>query len=474
MAVTTAKSQLHQKRFARAPANARERPREALPGATMPLGRTVLSKRVELSCWSNSEVLRWLIDEDQKQFIPAFLQHNVTGAMLKQMLSCTDLAQEHPEAEKEHPRAETSAQGGVIDADAAYPHIPSIGCLGETAVQSGASEAQLAGLISLLRVRLALPLCGSTAAVTPGQTINGWSYEREKDIWVRTHMISCERHRALVLQEQLRGNQSKAQLRTLVLSSLTTFLSALAAGYTSSDEDHTVLTTWSRLILLGLSFFITVSAGWGKIFSYERRLKDWATFFKGHPEHEEEMKLGKLQDLKLTMAPSPRDRLCSYDEFKEDFSLWLQSMPHWPEVGPGEWKSTLTCIAKEKPEIWSMYFSRFYETVFPLDFLCGKKQHEKMTPREREIRNTTFDCFWWTAWAKEVDSATYLEALNDHCTEGLLQQHWELDYDKDLKNRQKRNKSTGQESVDEETPLRLPPCNERERRGWRGWRWRLW
>ena len=142
-------------------------------------------------------------------------------------------------------------------------------------------------------------------------------------------------------------------------------------------------------------------------------------------------------------------------------------------------KSTLMCIAKEKPEIWSMYFSRFYETVFPLDFLCGKKQHEKMTPREREIRNTTFDCFWWTAWAKEVDSATYLEAL-DHCTDGLLQQHWKLDYNRDLENRQKRNKPTGQDTteheqqnqstqtrVDEETPLRLPPCNGREQRGWR-------
>ena len=340
--------------------------------------RTVLRKRVELSCWSNSEVLRWLIDEDQKQFIPAFLQHNVTGAMLKQMLSCTDLAQKNPEAEEEHPRAETSAQGGVIDADAAYPHIPSIKCLGETAVQSGASEAQLAGLISLLRVRLALPLCGS-AAVTPteGQTINGWSYEREKDIWVRTHMISCERHRALILQEQLRGKQSNAQILTLVLSTLTTFLSALAAGYASSDEDHTVLTTWSTRLILLLSFAITVSAGRGKIFGYERRLKEWATFAEEHPEQEVEMKLGRLQDLKLTMAPSPGDRLCSYDEFKEDFSPWLQSMPHWPEIGPGEWQSTLTCIAKEKPEIWSMFFSCFYEIVFPLDFLSGKKQHTR-------------------------------------------------------------------------------------------------
>ena len=432
--------------------------------------RTVLRKRVELnSCWSNSEVLRWLIDEDQKQFIPAFLQHNVTGAMLKQMLSCTDVAQNN-------------------DADSAYPHIPSIEYLGETAVQSGASEAQLAGLISLLRVRLALPLCGSTAAVTEPterQTINGWSYEREKDIWVRTHMISCERHRALILQEQLKGKQSNAQVLTLVLSTLTTFLSALAAGYASSDEDHTVLTTWSTRLILLLSFAITVSAGWGKIFNYERRLKEWAAFFEVLL-NVQGMKLGKLQDLKLTMAPSPGDRLCSYDEFKEDFSLWIQSMPHWPEVGPGEWQSTLTCIAKEKPEIWSMFFICFYEIVLPLDFLCGKKQHEKMTPREREIKNTTFDCFWWTAWAKEVDSATYLEAL-DHCTDGLLQQHWKLDYDRDLKNRQKRNKSTGQDTteheqqnqstrtrVDEETPLRLPPCNGREQRGWRGWRWRLW
>ena len=53
----------------------------------MSSSRAVIRKRVNSSCWSNSEVLRWLIDEDQEQFISAFLLNNVlTGALLKQML----------------------------------------------------------------------------------------------------------------------------------------------------------------------------------------------------------------------------------------------------------------------------------------------------------------------------------------------------------------------------------------------------
>ena len=72
----------------------RRSPFAAPPGAgwAMPSIRAVVCKRGDSSGWSNSDVLRWLIDEDQKQFIPAFLQHNVTGAQLKRMLSSKDHA----------------------------------------------------------------------------------------------------------------------------------------------------------------------------------------------------------------------------------------------------------------------------------------------------------------------------------------------------------------------------------------------
>tara|TARA_B100000767_G_scaffold183490_1_gene171284 strand:- start:168 stop:290 length:123 start_codon:yes stop_codon:yes gene_type:complete len=38
-------------------------------------------------------------------------------------------------------------------------------------------------------------------------------------------------------------------------------------------------------------------AGWSRIFSYERRLKDWDKFFADHPEKEETPALGKLQEV---------------------------------------------------------------------------------------------------------------------------------------------------------------------------------
>jgi len=76
----------------------------------------------------------------------------------------------------------------------------------------------LAGLESLLRVKFDLPVrsaAAETVKVWKPITINGWSYEREKDIWARTLTISCERHRAMILQAQLEKQHAFLEVRTL-------------------------------------------------------------------------------------------------------------------------------------------------------------------------------------------------------------------------------------------------------------------
>ena len=377
------------------------------------------TKVVNPSCWSNSEVLRWLIDKDQKQFIPAFLQHNVTGALLKQMLS---------------------GEVSLTD-DSTVLNLRTVASTVAPAVASKEfARHELAFLENLLRVEFALPVPSAAAEqpvnVWKPTTINGWSYEREKDVWARTLTISCERHRAMILQAQLEKQRAFLEVGTLSLSALITFTSAFAtASAASADADPTasadadptaedadagkdsqfalVITT----LVLVLSFFNTIMAAWSKIFSHERSLKDWDNFFAKHPEKEETPVLGKLQDVLVELGPDPKDRLRSYDEFMEEFDPIFKSIIEWPKLDPKDWRSTLTHIAKYYPEIWDLLFEHYYENVFFFDCLCGH----------------AWGRWWWLSWAKARDCATYLKALNNHCSQGMLERHWKKEYDADVK-----------------------------------------
>ena len=168
---------------------------------------------------------------------------------------------------------------------------------------------------------------------------------------------------------------------TLFLSTLTTihihlgesaYATASAAGADADPEraisqaNHTAEQVGANkrfavaILILVLSFFITLVAGWSKIFSYERKLKDWDKFFADHPEKEETPALGKLQEVLVQLAPAPKDRLRSYDEFMQEFDPWTKSI-EWPQVAPGDWMSTLKQIRKHYPEIWDLIFLKYYE-----------------------------------------------------------------------------------------------------------------
>ena len=150
-------------------------------------------------------------------------------------------------------------------------------------------------------------------------------------------------------------------------------------------------------LVLVLSFFNTIMAAWSKIFSHERRLKDWDNFFAKHPEQEETPVLGKLQDVLVELGPDPKDRSRSYDEFMKEFDPIFKSIIEWPKLDPKDWRSTLTHIAKYYPEIWDSLFVHYY-----------------------------------LSWAKAKDGAASIKALNDHCSQGLLARHWRTEYNNDI------------------------------------------
>ena len=382
---------------------------------------------VNPSCWSNSEVLRWLIDVDQKQFIPAFLQHNVTGALLKQMLS-GEVVQDS--------RTDGSTILNLLT-------VASTGAstVASTVASKELARHELAGLESLLREKFALPVKFALPRSAETQPDNGWSYEREKDIWVRTLTISCERHRAMVLHAQLKNKHAFLEVWTLVLSTLTTLISAYAtASAVGADADTTAnpqLALALTTLVLVLSFFITMMAGWSKVFSYEKRLKDWDNFFANHPEKEETPVLGKLQEIYVQLAPAPKDRSRSYDEFMKEFDPWTHAI-EWPQYPTNcrDWGSTLTQIAKYYPEIWALLFDHYYKNSFFFDCLCGH----------------AWGRWWWLSWAQLKESAPYLKALNDHCSQGLLARHWRMEYNNDIE-RTERVKNGTAEPVE---PLRQP------------------
>ena len=68
--------------------------------------------------------------------------------------------------------------------------------------------------------------------------------------------------------------------------------------------------------------------------------------------------------------------------------------------------STLKQIRKHYPEIWDLIFLKYYENG---------------------------GHWWWPSYPKLKDGARYLNALNDHCSQGLLARHWTTDYNDDIK-----------------------------------------
>ena len=256
----------------------------------------------ELHRWSNSQVVLWLIQNDLKQFVPAFVVNNVVGNSLLKMPN-----------EPQNQLEEICNVGEV-------PKMSSGQILGMKR-----QVAQLARHFKSIRPDVELlgeetdpdPPPDETPKTNDRKAMreNGWNFDREFSEWQRYHRTFVER----VINQHVRGRlvrfKDTCTLLVLAISTTSTVFTSTSAGIIGSSNavgKHNEVAIWiannSSFILVVLSACTTLIAGF-----VQAQSAFWKSMDKDGRMHE--TYYHKLEQFyRNQLEIHPRDRM-NYNEF---------------------------------------------------------------------------------------------------------------------------------------------------------------
>ena len=401
--------------------------------------------------WTNADVLRWLIDADQKQHVPAFIRHNVTGPLLVELLSRAD---------------------GPDSLSALLARQP-----GENERTSGSQNPEaIEGLVRLMKKQL-LHTRRTTQRTTQedAQRINGWTFGTDQMIY--NEYLEDEQlwHRSMCARDQLQQKKALFSMTSLLVSTLTTFLSVILVSIESGDsgtEDTTgVLKLVLGIIVAGFAGLLATLAGVAKVYDFEGRQDAWNEWCAGQsiPRINYEHLMDELQ-----LHPSQRSR--SYAEWMHEYNRKVREPcsagTKRPDEPPGAWEETLTQIARQQPEIWRKFFAPFYDIRYNGESFCNPDQSERARFPDRYLLisadrylqrcHSAYEVPWWAWWLHTlskplggrmvtfdpiVDNEEHVKALNDSSlVKGNFKDYWEDAYDKERSG--KGSMHTGASEID--------------------------
>jgi len=330
----------------------------------------------QVLCWTNQQVLRWLLQVDQKQFLAPFVLNNVTGAVLLEALE-----------------AEPASTVSLSQLAGDPP------------------ELQLAGLRGLAKQQL---LRASLVSEAVDDT-KGWSFDNELSELTYFFGVSTDRERANRILKHLKAMKEHVAVLTLLLSTVTTIVSVVGSSLTASDDSATALS----YVTTGLSSAATLLAGFSRIYDYDKRLKEVQDYISGYCDEY----TGLLEQLLL--PPHARD---SYSEWsarkKQRFESETQRAP---EVDPDVWEDTLRQIARKQPETWRSLFAIAYHISWPgSPKLSSLKPNAKLMSEPSNVPRWA----WWLGLVEFEpifsDHARTARAMNQWS--GVLAKSWPNEY----------------------------------------------
>ena len=362
--------------------------------------------------WTNADVLRWLIDADQKQHVPAFIRHNVTGPLLVDLLSRAD---------------------GPDSLSALLARQP-----GESERTSGSQNPEaIEGLVRLMKKQL---LHTRRTTQKDAQCINGWTFQADQMIY--NEYLEDEQlwHRSMCARDQLQQKKALFSMTSLLVSTLTTFLSVILVSIEGGDngkEDRTsVLKLVLGLVVAGFAGLLATLGGVAKVYDFEGRQDAWNEWCAG--QSQPRISYEHLMD-ELQLHPSQRSM--SYAEWMDQYNRQVREPcsagTKRPDEPPGAWEETLTQIARQQPETWRKFFAPFYYILYNGEIFrkAPKRCH------------SAYEVPWW-AWRLHtlskllggrmvtfdpiVDNEEHVKALNDSSlVKGNFKDYWEVAYDKE-------------------------------------------
>ena len=354
-----------------------------------------------LVSWTNSDVLRWLIDHDEKQFVPIFIKRNVTGALLSRVLEAGD-----DQASK----------------------------LRELVSGADVSEEQQDGLCDLL-VNVLAP---QREVVAEEQGNKGWTYDKDVRHNQELLLHMMDSHRFERLRADVQASKEHFAVVILLLSTVITFISAISSSLTTTsvsacsevssggaaDGSPSAIEMAFSFTITTLSAVLTLMTGFVKLFSFDQKLKMWNDFIKDQPDTDCFNVLSKpVQD----RMPYQKWKDTQYAKYQEQVKNGISA----PDIAPETWERTLVSIARKQPEAWRNTFAPFYECRFPA---CAgwKKRQEGQMPV-----NQISDVPRWAWWLGLVsfptifdDSIAYSKGVAKLCGTSY---NWPDEHKEDLK-----------------------------------------
>ena len=157
----------------------------------------------DITAWTNTDVLLWLIRTDQKAFVPTFCTHNITGLLLQEI----DLSEAAP----------------AKDSSSTSLRL-------EALVGDGVSAPHMAGLRVHLKelVKSAKDAGDSSEENDPNK---GWSFQH--DLMALYELVGVLRHqqRLQCMSDTLHRTKDSIAIATLFISTVTTLVSVAATSW---------------------------------------------------------------------------------------------------------------------------------------------------------------------------------------------------------------------------------------------------
>ena len=337
-----------------------------------------------VGCWTNRQVLQWLLHMDQKQFLAAFVENNVTGAVLLQAL-----------------QSDTS----------------------------GISLAQLAGNPPELQLAGLRGIAAQLLPVEPAEK-NGWSFDVDFKEWDEFYLRMMNWLRYQRILKSFKEKKERIALLTLLLATATTVVSVVGSSFASNDlssdaggssnsstvapDTPIATTTILSYVTTGLSALTTLLAGFSRIYDYDGKVEAWQTYI------EERMRIDDYDGVieQLQLPPHERDEISVWRERKLDR---LKGDPQPPELDPEMWQHTLRQIARKQPEDWRSYYSAAYHLKWP-----GGPEYEQVGSVIKSEPSNVPRWAWWLGAVQfiQIDDNIGWKRAVDWYTSGQLSRFW--------------------------------------------------
>lgn len=272
--------------------------------------------------WTNTEVVKWLLDIDQKVFVPAMITQNISGATLLQL------------TREQLQKVTDDLKQGEHSVQTLWNHIDTLKTKSDTETW-GTDKDDIETFGRLL------------------SHPTGWTFDREYNEWVDFLEIYNEEAITIHIEASLKKYQNYFQVLVLMVSSVATLCTSTSfAGIFEKGEDaanSTDFGLYAQVCILVFTFLTTITSGYVQI-----RGAAWKDQLAVIAEYQ--AVADKLTSLYEDNLAVPLNDRLPFAEYNAQVKQLWSSMPARLDFSPGQRNDALIDIKLNDPTVWKRGF----------------------------------------------------------------------------------------------------------------------